>query len=493
MTISERGLARRSVGPTTLWVFGVSASAPMTVLAGGVTTTYATGVIGVPLSFLVLGAALGLAAVGFTALVRDTPPHAATFAALLTHGLGRGPGLSGAAIALLAYNAVQIGLYGLLGATVSALLGGLWWVWALVAWPLLTAGGIAHLRAGARVVAGVLAVEVAVIACVVVAALTDPAEPAASWEPIGADRLFTEGVGTVLALGIAAFVGFESVTAFGEETRDRQSTARAMTAVLVFLSLLYATASWALAVAVGPTAVADAARAEGAQLPITVLRNAFGDIVAGLAVVLVILSVLGAMTAFHHVVARYLYALGREGVLPSRLATIRDSGRAGRGGVPVSGSIVQSALALAVVSSAALIGVDPIALFQQLSTLAAIGVMVLMIAVCAATIGYYQPPAKRSSSTPLPSTWQRLHAPLLGAVAMTVVLVITVTQLGTTTGDSTGHSQWLLPAVLIGTAAVGPGWAGWLRRHHPAAWTAIGRGQPRPLAVVDRALSDLPL
>ena len=485
--LTTQGLARRSIGPAGLWVLGVSASAPMTVLAGGVTSTFATtGVVAVPLSFLLLGGVLGVAAVGPAAMVRDTPPHAATFTALLAHGLGREVGVAGAAVALVSYNAIQIGLYGLLGATLSALLGGPWWAWAGAAWVLLAVAGVARLHANTRVIAVVLAGEIAVIAAVVLAAVLAPVQPGAGWEPVSWENLFTHGTGTVFALGVAAFVGFESVTAFGEETRDRRSVARAMTAVLVFLSLLYTAASWALAVAVGPALVADAARDQGAQLPVTVLLDAAGPVAAGAGVVMVVLSVLGAMAAFHHVVARYLYALGREGVLPARLGGVR-----GRGGVPVTASLVQSGTALAVLVGATTAGVDPVAMFVTLSTLAALGVVSLVIGACAATFGHYRQP--RLTGGPLPSRWQRQHAPLLGGAALLGVLAVTLTQLSATTGDSSGAFQWLLPAVLVVTAVGGGARAAWLRRHRPAAWTAIGRGQPRPLAVLDRDLSDLAL
>ena len=65
-------LRRRRLGVIHLVFFTVAASAPLTVLGGGVTTTFAvTGNAGVPLSFLVLAAALlgGLsAAVGAVAV-----------------------------------------------------------------------------------------------------------------------------------------------------------------------------------------------------------------------------------------------------------------------------------------------------------------------------------------------------------------------------------------------------------------------------------------
>src|ERR671920_82207 len=61
-TVSTRtGLARGTLRGPALWVMDISASAPMTVLAGAVVTTFAaTGLVGVPLAFLVLTAALWL-------------------------------------------------------------------------------------------------------------------------------------------------------------------------------------------------------------------------------------------------------------------------------------------------------------------------------------------------------------------------------------------------------------------------------------------------
>lgn len=481
MTISAHGLARRSVGPAGLWVCGVSASAPMVVLAGGITATYATGVTGVPLSFLLLGGAVGLAMVGMTAMVRDTRPHAATLAALLTHGLGRVVGTAGAAVTVLSYTCIQISLYGLLGATAAPLLGGPWWVWALAACAASTLAGVAHLHTGVRLMGVVLAGELVVLAGLTATAFASPADPATIWDPIELDRLITPGGGTALALGIAAFIGAESVAAFGEETGSRTGIARAVTAVLTTLSLLYFVISWALAAAVGPDVVDDS-RALGAELPISLLRDRFGEVAAGAGWALIVVSILGAILAFHHVTSRYLYALGREGVLSTRLATIRHARRTGRGGIPVIGSFVQSALVTAVIVMSAVLGIDPTAVFVLLSTLAALGVMTVLVATAIAAVAHYHRVAPDDRVTP----WQRRWAPLLGAAAMTAVLVLTGAGLDPAT-------RWLLPAVIATAAAGGALRAVWLRRHRPAIWAGIGNGQPPPLAVIDQQLSHLDL
>src|SRR4051794_10336095 len=130
----------RRIGVVSLVSFLISASAPMTVLAGGVVATFAvTGVIGVAISFPIIAIALGLFTVGYAAMSRYIF-NAGAFYAYLAQGLGRTWGVSGAGVALLSYNAIQIGLYGLFGVVAAGFADahfGLkwdWWVWGLIAW-----------------------------------------------------------------------------------------------------------------------------------------------------------------------------------------------------------------------------------------------------------------------------------------------------------------------------------------------------------------------
>ena len=69
--IAGSGLAPRRLGVIHIFFFTVAAAAPLTALGGGVTTTFAvTGVLGVPLSFILVGLALAFFAVGYAAMSR---------------------------------------------------------------------------------------------------------------------------------------------------------------------------------------------------------------------------------------------------------------------------------------------------------------------------------------------------------------------------------------------------------------------------------------
>ncbi|OLE29354.1 MAG: hypothetical protein AUG44_04565 [Actinobacteria bacterium 13_1_20CM_3_71_11] len=477
------GLARKSIGTGALFFFCVGASAPMTVLAGSTVQTYAsTGVVGVPLSFLVLAIALGFFTVGYVAMTRYVP-HAATFYALLARGLGRIWGMAGGTVALVAYNSIQICLYGLLGATVSGELGGPWWAWALAAWAVVGLLGVLHININARVLAVFLVSEIAVILLFDVSSFTHPAH-ALTVAPLSPGSLFVNGVGGVFALSIAAFVGYESAPFYGEEARSHRTVSRASFGALVFIGVLYAVSAWAMAVAAGVPDIINATRTDPG-LPFTMLGDHFGGAVAGLASLLLITSIMAAMISFHNSVARYVFGMARERVLPARLGRISDGAR---GGAPIGGSLLQSLLALTVILAFVLAGADPVAtLFTWLATIAAIGVMLLMFGTSLAVVGFFRRGAG-SGETP----WQRVWAPSLGALALAIIFLVTVVNLASLLGTTPGAPlTWIIPGVVLIATIVGLAWGRILQQARPEVYRNIGVGEQEPLAVLEHALANL--
>jgi len=410
-------------------------------------------------------------------------PHAATAYALLAHGLGRSWGVAGAAVALVAYNSIQICLYGLLGAVLSGLAGGEWWVWAALAWLIIALLGVRNVHLNTGVLTVALMIEIGVIVLLDLTAFTHPAAGSVSLAPLTTHALFVDGVGGVFALGIAAFVGYESGPVFSEEARSHKTVARATFATLVFLGVFYAVSSWALAIAVGPNHVVDVARDPSAGLPFSILADAYGDIMAGVATALLVTSVLAAMISFHNSVARYLFALGRERVLPFRFARLNP-----RTGAPTGGSVVQSALAAAVVAGFVLARADPMAvLFTWLSTVGAIGVLLVLVAASWAALRYF-----RAGGGTNEGVWTRRIAPTLGVLAGVAVLGIMVGNVESLLGVPPRSAlTFVLPGIVVLAAIMGLGWGLSLRRRRPEVYEGIGRGRPHPLAVMDHRLAQV--
>jgi amino acid transporter len=473
-------LDRGSVGTWGMSFFTISASAPMTVLAGSVIATYAvTGSRGVPLSFIVLAVALWPFTVGYTAVSRHVS-HAGVFYAYMARGMSRTAGVAGGALALLAYNSIQICLYGLLGFSLNNFLpeiGLAWWGWALLAWIVIGIFGLLHIQLNAKVLAVTLGLELLVIVLFDMAAFNHPFNGQLQLAGLAPHNLFTAGIGGVFAFGIAAFVGYESGLAYGEEASGTRPVSRATFTALFFLAALYTVSSLSLSVTEGPSGVVDAARDPESGIPFSIISNIYGSPLAWLANLLLITSILGAMLSFHNTAARYTYALARESVLPKALASTGKGGRTASS--PIGGSILQSVLALLVFGLFAVAGANPLTtLFTWLSTVAALAVLLLMVSTSLAVVGYFRRnPAEAATETP----WRRVFAPLLGALTLSVVLVITVANISSVLGTSSTALVVTIPGIVALTAIGGVLWGLSLRSRNPVVYRLIGSGAQQPL------------
>jgi amino acid transporter len=410
--LAAPGLSRRRHGAAALTAFAMAAAAPITAVGGtAVVATVVTGNRGVPIAFLGLGAALALFAVGYSAMTRYVENPVA-FSGYLTQGISRIAGIGGWAVGVVAYNGLLLGLYGLFGAAASSFaarhwsLTWSWWVWALIAVVVIGAFGLGHLDLPARVLLGFLALELVTIVALIVAGCLRPAGFNAAG--LHAGDLFSAGLGGVIALGVSAFAGLESGAAYAAEAKEpRRTIPRAAYLAIAVTALLYAAGSWALA-------------EWGAVDPFGPIGVAFGNAPATLAAAVLPLGTLAALLSFHMTLTRTLFAGGTDGLLPSAYATVNR-----RTGAPVAATLTQSAIALVGVLVAALGGTDPLReLFAWGSYVAGVGLLAVMVGVSLAVILFF-----RGRDT-AENTWQRLVAPALSALVLTVLLVVVLVEPG---------------------------------------------------------------
>jgi amino acid transporter len=473
----ELGLARRRLNTSSLVFFTVSASAPMTVLAGGVIATFAvTGSVGVPLAFPVVAAALALFAVGYAAMSRHVV-NAGVFYAYVSQGLGGALGVGASFVALVAYNTIQIGLYGLFGAALGGFVesqGGPavdWWLWSLAGLALVAILGLLRVDLNAKVLAVLLVAEVIAVVLFDVGAFANPAGGSITFDGLDPSNLIGPGLGGVLAFTVAAFAGFESAGDYAEEAKDpRKTVARALYIAIVITGVLYGLSAWALTVGAGPENVVAQAQDPTAGLPFSLMAAHFGDTVAMLANLLLLTSVFAALLSFHNTVARYLFAAGRERVLPLALAR---TGR--RTASPYVGSLLQTALALVVLAVFVLLKKDPVLeMFTWLSYVSAVGLLVLMVGTSIAVMFYLN----RNSG---PETlWQKTIAPLLATAALGAITIVTIinsdAMLGT---DKDSPLRYILPGLVGVALIIGALWGLVLRSTKPSIYAGIGRGGPK--------------
>ncbi len=115
-------LRKNALGVGAVTFLVVSAAAPLTAVAGGVPLSMLLGNgAGIPGTFLLVTLILLLFSVGYVAMARHIR-NAGAFYAYTAQGLGGLMGGAAAMIAILAYNAMQIGVFGLFGAATAGLL-----------------------------------------------------------------------------------------------------------------------------------------------------------------------------------------------------------------------------------------------------------------------------------------------------------------------------------------------------------------------------------
>ncbi|MQA25825.1 MAG: amino acid permease [Micromonosporaceae bacterium] len=471
--VSE-ALAADRLGVPAVVFFVMSAATPLTVVAGVITLAYAiTGSLSLPLAFVLVGAVLAVFAVGYVAMSRHVA-NAGAFYAYISQGLGRPAGVGAAWVALTAYNLLQVGLYGVIGFVANELIAIWfavsvpWWVVAFVAWAIVAGLGVQQVDVNGRVLAVLLCAEVAVIAVFSAVSVANPDGDSVSFTTLAPGNIVAEGVGAILVLGVLGFVGFEAATVFSEEAKNpRRTVPAAMYVAVGLLATLYATAAWAMSVAVGPENIAAMAREMEVALIFVLAEQHLGAAVANIGWVLFLTSLLAAMIAFHNITARYMFSLGRERVLPAALG--RTSVRTG---APKIASLVQTVIGALVITGYAVGGFDPLVqLFFWGGAAGGLGVLLLITATSAAVLGYF---ARRPSGETL---WRRAVAPSAATVALVAVAYLALLHFAAVLGVGSGHPlRWGVPAAYLLIAVAGVGWGLVLRRSEPGVYASIGRG-----------------
>jgi amino acid transporter len=469
-TVPSTTLARDRLGIPAVLFFILSAMAPMTVVAGVVTTMYAvTGLSAIGAAFLAVALALAVFAVGYVAMARHITNAGALYA-YVSRGLGRPVGVAAALVAALAYNALQVGLYGMFGPTLAGYLAdkaGLdlpWWQYALGAWLVVAALGVLRVDLNGRVLGVLLSAEILVLLVLSVAGLGDPAAglPLTS---LSVGGLFGhQGLGALLVTAVLGYVGFEATAVFSEEAKvPRRTVPVAIFTSLALIGATYALASWAMSVHYGDDQVAAVAAEQGPGMLFAMSSPA----VAEAATVLFMTSLFAAMLSFHNAVARYMFALGRERVLPGALGRTEARSRA-----PRIASLTQSAVGLAVIALYALAGWDPaIRLFFWLGTTGAFGVLCLLAVTSIAVIRFFARDARDEPA------WRRLVAPSLAAVALLTMVFAGLANYATLLGVAPGSTEaWALPAAFAVATVVGVLYGAWLGSARPNVYQGIGRG-----------------
>lgn len=470
---AKHALSRRRIGVAHIVFFVVAASSPLTVAAGGMPLSYATtGVVGIPVIYLVLAVVLALFSAGYAAMSRHIS-NAGAFYAYVAQGLGRIPGVGASFVALVAYNGMQTGLYGLFGfaaaGVISAELGVdlPWWVVSLAALLLIAFFGYRRIDLNARVLAVLLICESIIVVVFDISQVTS-APAGLTMDAFSWSALTTGAVGAGFCWVMASFMGFESGAIYSEECRDpRRTVGRATYIAVGIIGVFYAFTAWAMGIGTGVDQIIDKAGEHGPDLPFVLGSDVMGPTFGRLGAIFLVTAVFAALLSFHNAVARYFFSLGREGVLPRYL------GRAHlKHGSPHVGSVTQSVIAAVVVLIFAVIGDDPTeTLFNWFTNFGALGVILLLVVTSVSVIGFFMRNQRGESG------WNRVVAPTLASAALTVILVVALVNFHALLGTPPGSVlNWLIPSLVLIAGFIGLAYGWWIKGNRPSTYAQIGQG-----------------
>lgn len=443
------------LGPTAIVFMVVAAAAPLTVVAGTFPIGIAAGNgAAFPASYIVCTAVLLLFAVGFTTMARHIR-GAGAFYTYIAHGFGRHAGLGSAFLALLSYTAVQVGVYGYIGATLNDLVtshGGPavpWYLYALVMMAVVAMLGYRHIELSGKVLGVLLICEVGIVMVVNIAVIGhgggDAGLSSAALHP---SEFFSGAPGIALIFALAGYIGFEATAVFRDEARDPARTIpRATYAALLLIGGFYALSSWAMVSAWGDDdAVSTATNSPATMLTETATRYV-GSVAGDLVQIFLVTSLFAALLSFHNVLTRYIFALGNTRALPQRCGRSHV-----RHASPYIASVVQTISALVVLVACVLAGLDPVLqVFTWFVGAASVGIVILMTLTSAAVVVYFR---RTKFDT---RRWHTLIAPSLGFIGLALLSVMTAVNLPLLVGGSDTLAAIigvLLAGAFLGGAAV---------------------------------------
>jgi amino acid transporter len=445
----------------------MAAAAPMGVVVTLLPMAFAFGNGGgVPGTYLGAIGAMLLFAIGYVRIIPFVQ-NAGAFYAYISASVGRTWGLAAAYVAAVSYFALSASTLAPMAYFCEQLFERLtgtklhWSVWAFGGLALVSWLSYHRITLAARVLGFALAAEVALILLLDIAIIAHVGWQAFDLRDFTPGRIIVPGLGVAAIYAFNGVLGVEGTAIYQEEARHRAVTVpRATYIAVVVVGLFYVFTAWCLASATGADQVAGVAKSNPGAFVMDQSLAHLGAWGADAVSLLVLTSSFAAVLGLFNNSARYLYALGRDGVLPRALSQTHP-----RHGSPhIAGWVLTAALVIVFVL-AVLARLDPLTnVATAMVGLGSVGLMALL-AITALTV-------------PIFFARQRMFgfavtvAPAAGGLVIAAATVLAFLNYSLLTGvDSVVINR--LPYVLIALAAFGACQALWLRRTNPALYLRI--------------------
>jgi amino acid transporter len=458
----------------------IAAAAPLAAIVGTVPLMFTKGNgAGVPGAFILAGFTLVLFALGYAAMARKVV-NTGAFYTYVAHGLGKSASVVAALFAVIAYNSQTVGIIGGFGYFTFKGLhdSGVnipWWSAALFAIIVVGILGYRNVDVSAKVLAVLMVLEILLLAMLDIGIFAKHGFAAFPLYAVKPSVVFSAGLPIAVLFSFSCFIGFESAALYAEETHQPSRTIpRATYAAVVIIGVFYAMTAWEAVGAIGLTGI-DKLKHQSSddlgQLFFNLMQQYVGDWAKQLMGIMVLTSLLAAILATHNASARYMFALGRERVIPPLVGILH-----GKHGSPHRASLTQTVFNVAVVGVFALAGLSPyVGLASTMIGFGTFGIVALQAFAAFAVVAFF----RRHGD----GHWFRTGvAPFVAGCVLVIVVILTALNFHVLT-NSNSKLLNALPVVYLVAALGGVAYALYLKRSKPNVYEGIAGDTMRSILI----------
>jgi amino acid transporter len=468
----------------------VTGAAPLAAMIFNVPVAVLGGGSAAPAAFWIATVALVIFSVGYIEMSRRVHTTGG-FYAFISRGLGSVMGLGSGVLIALCYLIFTCAVLGTMSYFASTSID----TWTGIDLPayVYMAIGLAAMASlaffdieltakvlGVALVAEVLALLILCVGVLVSGGGPDgfqasPLSPAGLFDNDAAISVFGAG-----ATGIAIFgafwswVGFEMAPNFAEESKDPKRIAKAATyGSVIGLGIFYTFCSYMFISGWGLQGAAQAVSDQfdgkyaSAWYPLT--DRFVGGGLTTIFELLAITSSFACSMAFFNTSARYLYALGRERVLPSALARTHPGHKSPYiASLVVTGFVGLYCLGFVIDDSSTEAALLKLGTYSPL--LGVLGILFVQGVCSVAVVRYFLTEARDGFHA-----WKTLVAPILGTLAMAGACYLLIANRASLSGAGDAPFIKYMPWVAIAMFLIGIVAALWLRSSDKDRYNGIGR------------------
>lgn len=498
-TSTVQRLKPNAVGLLGVLFMAVATAAPITAMVGNVPIAvgFGNGAYA-PAGYFVATIVLTLFAIGYAAMSKHITATGA-FYGYISHGLGRIIGLGAGFLTALAYIVFEASIIGIFAFFGNDLFKSLFHVdvpWIVFAIGMLAVNAILtyfDINLAAKVLGVFLVTEILMLALMAFSVLFAGGGPEGwslgSLNPLNAFHNLSGSVpgpdGSALAVagsaGVGLFfafwswVGFESAAMYGEESKNpKKIIPIAVVSSVIGIGVFYIFISWMAIVGTGPTKAVALAQdsATAGDIFFGPVGEHLGTWAVDMFRILLMTGSFACGMAFHNCAARYIYAIGRENVIPGMRKTLGATHPLH--GSPHIAGFVQTVIATGIVLFFDFTGRDPYTgLYGLMALLGTTAIMIVQALAAFSVISYFHVLKEH----PETAHWFKTFlAPLLGGIGMLYVIYLLAKNAEFAAG--TAASDWIFTSIPWVVGVIGGGGvilAIILKYKSPQRYSELGR------------------